>query len=195
MIFANMDLNWQLRDVTTSAKGIKSAPLTDGKNGSLTFQLTVPEHALHAPFGASAYNDPGATRKTICFRVHEELEACLSNVDAYMSDYIAKHANRLFKNKQMTYKPLLQLKEDYPALFRAKINIGGSKACKFWTPQYGRCDPPQNLRDCGLVPVVCFRSLWIMVSECALRWMSQTLCATRALKSARSCKERIPCFN
>ena len=50
--------------------------------------------------------------KTICFRVHEELEASLSNVDAYMSDYIAKHANRLFKNKQMTYKPLLQLKED-----------------------------------------------------------------------------------
>ena len=168
MIFANMDLDWQLGDVTASAKGIKSAPLTDGKNGSLTFQLTVPEHALHAPFGASAYNDPGATRKTICFRVHEELEASLSNVDAYMSDYIAKHANRLFKNKQMTYKPLLQLKEDYPALFRAKINIGGSKACKFWTPQHGRCDPPQNLRDCGLVPVVCFRSLWIMGSECGI---------------------------
>ena len=44
--------------------------------------------------------------------MHEELEARLSNVDAYMSDYIAKHANRLFKHKQMTYKPLLQLKED-----------------------------------------------------------------------------------
>ena len=34
MNFANMELNWQLGDVTTSAKGIKSAPLTDG-NGSL----------------------------------------------------------------------------------------------------------------------------------------------------------------
>ena len=82
------------------------------ENGSLNFQLTTPDQTLHAPFGASAYNDPGATRKTICFRVHEELEVSLSNVDAYMSDYIAKHANRLFKNKQMTYKPLLQLKED-----------------------------------------------------------------------------------
>ena len=92
----------------------------------------------------------------------------MSNVDAYMSDYIAKHANRLFKGKQMTYKPLLQLKEDYPALFRAKINTGGSKACKFWTPQYGRCDPPLNLRECGLIPIVCFRSLWIMESECGI---------------------------
>ena len=67
MNFANMELNWQIGDVTTSAKGIKSAPLTDGKNGSLTFQLTVPEHPLHAPFGASAYNDPGATRKIHLF--------------------------------------------------------------------------------------------------------------------------------
>ena len=32
MNFANMEqLNWQIGDVTTSAKGIKSAPLTDGK--------------------------------------------------------------------------------------------------------------------------------------------------------------------
>ena len=30
MNFANMELNWQLGDVTTSAKGIKLAPLTDG---------------------------------------------------------------------------------------------------------------------------------------------------------------------
>ena len=100
--------------------------------------------------------------------MHEELEASLSNVDAHMSDYIAKHANRLFKGKQMTYKLLLQLKEDYPALFRAKINTGGSKACKFWTPQYGRCDPPLNFRECGLIPIVCFRSLWIMGSECGI---------------------------
>ena len=37
MNFANMELNWQLGDVTTSVKGIKSAPLTDGKTAVLTF--------------------------------------------------------------------------------------------------------------------------------------------------------------
>ena len=76
-----------------------------------------------------------------------------------MSGYIAKHANRLFKGKQMTYKPPLQIKEDYPALLRAEINMSGSKACKFWTPQFARCDAPLDLRECGLVPKVCFRSL------------------------------------
>ena len=126
---------------------------------------------------------------TMCCRVHEELEARLSNIDAYMSDYIAKHANRLFKGKQMTDKPLLQLKEDYPALLRAQINTSGSKACKFWTPQYGRCDPPQNLRECGLIPIVCFRSLWIMCQNAESRWVSRISCATRATKSARFLQE------
>ena len=168
MIFANMNLDWQLGDVQTSAKGIKSAPLTDKKNNSLSFQLTPSDTPLHAPFGASAYNDPHATRKNICFRCHEELEASLSNVDAYMSDYIAKHSNRLFKGKPMTYKPLLQIKEDYPALLRAKINMSGSRACKFWTPQFARCDAPPDLRECGLVPQACFRSLWVMGSECGV---------------------------
>ena len=68
----------------------------------------------------------------------------------------------------MTYKPLLQTKEDYPALFRAKINTSGTESRSFWTPQFPRCDAPQDLRECGLVPKVCFRSLWIMGSECGI---------------------------
>ena len=56
MMFANMtNIDWQLGDVTTSAKGIRSAPLMDGKNNSLHFQLTTPDKPLYAPFGASAY--------------------------------------------------------------------------------------------------------------------------------------------
>ena len=31
MILANMNLDWQVGDIVTSAKGIRSAPLTDGK--------------------------------------------------------------------------------------------------------------------------------------------------------------------
>ena len=91
-MFANMtNIDWQLGDVTTSAKGIRSAPLMDGKNNSLHFQLTTPDKPLYAPFGASAYNDPQATRKSICFRVHEDLESKLCDVDAYMGNYIAKN--------------------------------------------------------------------------------------------------------
>ena len=101
-------------------------------------------------------------------RAHEELESELCDVDAYMSDYIARNSARLVKGKQMAYKPLLQTKEDYPALFRAKINTSGTKSCRFWTPQFARCDAPQDLRECGLVPKVCFRSLWVMGSECGI---------------------------
>ena len=195
MIFANMNLDRQLGDVTTSAKGTKSAPLTDG-NGSLNFQLATPDKPLHAPFGASADNDPQATRKTICLRVHAELEASLFNADAYMSDYIAKHSNRLFKCKQMTYKPLLQLKEDYPALFRAKINTNGSKACMFW----GRLNSEDAAHHKISENVGWFQRC---ASEAFGQWgrnvgsrsMSQICCATRAMASARFAGNCNPCLN
>ena len=68
----------------------------------------------------------------------------------------------------MTYKPLLLLKDDYPALVRCKINVRGTKACRFWTPACERREMPDDLRECRLVPRVQFKSLWIMGSDVGL---------------------------
>ena len=64
----------------------------------------------------------------------------------------------------MTYKPLLSLKEDYPALLRCKINTVGQRATKFWTPLYTRCDPPIDFKECALIPRAQVRNLWVMGS-------------------------------
>ena len=161
-------MDWQLGDVQTSPKGIRSAPLTDSKGNPIIVHLADLQKALTAPFGSSAFNDPTAARQNICFRIDSELQEKIATVDLYMADYIKTHAARLFKGKHMTYKPLLLLKDDYPALVRCKINVRGTKACRFWTPACERREMPDDLRECRLVPRVQFKSLWIMGSDVGL---------------------------
>ena len=102
-------MDWQLGDVQTSPKGIRSAPLTDPKGNPIIVHLADLQKALTAPFGSSAFNDPTAARQHICFRIDSELQEKIATVDLYMADYIKTHAARLFKGNHMTYKPLLLL--------------------------------------------------------------------------------------
>ena len=168
MLVNTMTIDWQLGDVQTSTKGIKSAPISDKKGNPVFCMLTQKDQPLSAPFGASAYNDPTAIRQNICFRCHEQLESAMTNVDAYMANYVKEHSQRLFKGKSTTYKPCLSIKEDCAALLRAKLNVSGNKSCRFWTSKYARCEAPEDFKDCDLVPRINVRSLWIMGSDCGL---------------------------
>ena len=168
MLVNTMTIDWQLGDVQTSTKGIKSAPITDKKGNPVFCMLTKEDQPLSAPFGASAYNGPTAIRQSICFRCHEQLESAMTSIDSYMAQYVKEHSQRLFKGKQMTYKPCLSIKEDCAALLRAKVNVGGSKPCRFWTNKYARCDAPDEFKNLDLVPRINVRSLWIMGSDCGL---------------------------
>ena len=87
-----------------------------------------------------------------------------------MRQYLVKHAARLFKGKQVNYKPILVPgKDDYPPLLRCKINTAGHKACKVWNDENERCNMPEDLRDYSLVGVrVHFRSLWLMGDSCGI---------------------------
>ena len=83
MIPSTMD--WELGNVQTSSKGIRSAPLTNADGSPIIVQLTGAHNPLIAPFGSSAYNDPTAVRHNICFRCDQDLEEKIKRVDAYMS--------------------------------------------------------------------------------------------------------------
>ena len=157
---------YTLGDVQTSSKGIRSAPLTD-ENGQAVFIVCA--DPLTAPFGASAFNDPAASRKNICFRCTPDIETQFEEIDRFMESYIQEHSQRLFKGKAITYKPALQIKEDYAPLLRCKINMSGTRVCRFWTPMYTRRDAPDELKECSLWPRICIRGLWMMAGECGLQ--------------------------
>ena len=97
-------------------------------------------------------------------RTREEDDRCRCMVYAIRIGQLATSLQR----QTVTYTPCLSLKEDYPALLRTKINVGGSKTCRFWNMFGKRIEAPENMKECMLVPRVVVRSLWVMGSECGL---------------------------
>ena len=67
-------IDWELGNVQTNSKGIRSAPLTNSDGSPVFLQLTDAHSPLIAPFGSSAFNDPTAIRHNICFRCDQSLE-------------------------------------------------------------------------------------------------------------------------
>ena len=92
-------IDWELGNVQTNSKGIRSAPLTNSDGSPVFLQLTDVHSPLKAPFGSSAFNDPTAIRHNICFRCDQSLEDKVKQIDDYMCQYIETHAARLFKDK------------------------------------------------------------------------------------------------
>ena len=171
-------MSYQLGEIVTSSKGIRSAPLSDAKGNPVFVLCRKP---LTCPFGASAFNDPTAIRKNICFRCDETMKELFGKLDVYMASYVEQNTNRLFRGNVMTYKPALQQKEDYEPLLRCKINMGGSRGCKFWTQLGARTSAPEDFRECMLTPRIHIRGLWIMAGECGLQ-LEATDCMCDAIQ-------------
>ena len=161
-------MDWQLGDVQTSPKGIRSAPLTDSKGSPIIVHLADLQKALTALLAPPLSTTRLHHAKTFVFGLTPSLKRKLRPLIRTWQTTSKKHAARLFKGKQMTYKPLLLTKDDYPPLIRCKINVRGTKACRCWTPTYERCEIPDDLRECRLVPRVQFKSLWVMGSDVGL---------------------------
>ena len=53
---------WTVGELATSSRGQKSAPVFGDSKPCPHLQLCTTQSPMHCPFGASAYNDPEATR-------------------------------------------------------------------------------------------------------------------------------------
>ena len=158
---------WQLGEVQTSSKGVRSASLTaDGR--PIFLQLTPQAEPLTTPFGASSFNNEETNRKTLDFRVTPELEEFLHRLDAWACLYLADNSERLFKGRVPEYRPCLQKKGDYTPTVRCKLNVAGQKACRFWSERCEKIEMPADLPECGLVPRVHAKSLYVMGREVGL---------------------------
>ena len=71
---ATPEMNWELNDILTNAKNVKSAMITDKKGSLIVQNIASKTEPLTTPFGASAFNDPSATRKNLCMRCPPSLE-------------------------------------------------------------------------------------------------------------------------
>ena len=80
--------------------------------------------------------------------------------------YLQHNTERLFKGEATDYRDCLQVKGEYPSQLRHKLNIAGTKSCRFWDLNKQRIDVPEDLRSpAALVPIVQVKSLWRVRKE------------------------------
>lgn len=157
----------QLAEATISARGAKTCQLT-GAQGPVIFQLGSKASPTSTPFGASAFNDEAATRKTLDFRLTEQQDESFKQFDKWAVSYLAEHSERLFKKKQTEaqiqehYRSPLTRKEGFAPLLRCKINTVGKSAARCWDEEANKVKLPEDLRQFELVPQLHLSHLWIM---------------------------------
>ena len=120
--------NW----VTSSPLARASALRLSQTAKALLYVLHVPKRWTR-PLEPVLSTTPPQSEKNVCFRCDDDTAQQFLNIDAAIGSYIEDNATRLFKGKNMIYKPALQTKEDFAPLLRCKINMGGREPADFGT--------------------------------------------------------------
>ena len=148
-----------------SSKGVKTANASY-RGGPCDFLLHGSEWFV-APFGASAYQDPTATRLTMELDVtNSSVLPALQVMDAWVVQYVIK--NGVFESLSAEevarmYHSCLQTSEKYSSIrLRTKLNTAGLHACQFFkSPEKTPLDfKSVDLKASRLRPVIRFKGIW-----------------------------------
>ena len=160
-----------LKDPQISARGAKSCQLHDKEGKRVYFTLGSRAEPCTTPFGACAWNDENATRKTIDFHLTDDQAAMFDAFDKWALGYLAAESERIWKKKlteeqvAQHYRSPVVRKEGYRPHLRCKINTEGANACRAWSAEDERRELPQELRGSLLVPRINLSHLWMMSRE------------------------------
>ena len=163
--------SYALKDPQISARGAKTCQLQDKDGKRVHFTLGSRTELCTTPFGASAWNDENAIRRTLDFHLTDEQAAALDAFDVWAKGYLAAESERIFKKKlteeqvAQNYRSPVIRKENYRPHLRCKINVSGANACRAWSDADERRELPEDLRGSLLVPRINLSHLWMMSRE------------------------------
>ena len=156
-----------------AGKGCKTAAAM--YNGAPCKFLLSSDEWFAAPFGASAYQDPNATRLTLELDVtNKAVQPLLQAVDRWAVQYVINH--QLFGDMSAEdiakqYHPCLQFSDKYQSYrLRTKINTAGMNSCKFFrhpdkdVASFASLD----LRQSIMQPVIHLKGIWKQSSQWGL---------------------------
>ena len=159
-----------LGDLTTTGKGAKQIPLRC-KDGLLKFQ-PGPLRVLWQP---QAYNEPTATRVSICFEATREMEDYMHTLDEWVIKALSADFQRLFGTTvnvdQMREKYTSSLKTSQKVYkhMKAKVSIAGRGIARFWSPGANKPGPPpEDWTNCVVEPIMEIRGVWFLGKEVGL---------------------------
>ena len=118
----------QIGGIVISAKGGKTAPITQSDSGWAHWD---PKETLQVVMEPGAYQDAAATRVNLMLRPNAAQQAELEELDKWVLAYATKNSERFFGKAlsatqvKERYLPCLKASDKYPPTLRVKMNLEG----------------------------------------------------------------------
>ena len=154
--------------LTVTAKGGKQLPALYIDGSPVAFQ---PEALLEVPFEPSAFNDPEATRVTLCLIPTEDLCETIKELDAWVLESLIANPTNLLgltlsaEQIRERYVSSIKVSEKGYKTLRAKMNKAGRYALQCYTPDKEKRPHPVPWRGCSVQARLVFKGLYVMGRE------------------------------
>ena len=158
----------QIGGIVISAKGGKTAPITQGDCGWAHWD---PKETLQVVMEPGAYQDAAATRVNLMLRPNAAQQAELEELDKWVLAYAAKNSERFFGKTLSAaqvkdrYLPCLKASDKYPPTVRVKMNLEGIGKTRFWTQDGEETAAPKSWAGCTVQAIIRLKALWLMPSQ------------------------------
>jgi hypothetical protein len=161
--------NLKLGEITLLGKGAKVTPLTS--NGE-TLKWTP--GSLQVLFEPKAFNDPTATRVSVCFKGTPDIEAYIGELEAWILKEVASnpqvYLGQACSEAQVRerFTSALKVSEKGYTHLRAKMNLSGKSQVKCWDESKKPRPPPEDWTLCDVQPCLQIKGLWVMSKDFGL---------------------------
>jgi hypothetical protein len=159
----------KLGELTLIGKGAKVAPLTS--KGETLKWTPGPSQVLFQP---KAFNDPAASRVSVCFRSTPEIEDYVHELEAWILKEVSSNPQVYLgqaypeaKVREMFTSALKTSEKGYTHL-RAKMNLAGKGQVKCWDENRKPRPPPDDWTMCEVQPCLHIKGLWVMSKDFGL---------------------------
>ena len=159
----------KLGELTLIGKGAKVAPLTS--KGDTLRWTPGPSQILFQP---KAYNDPTASRVSVCFRSTSEIEEYVQELEAWILKEVASnpqvYLGQVCSEAQVRerFTSALKTSEKGYTHLRAKMNLAGKQAVKCWDEHRKPRPHPEDWTTCEVRPCLHIKGIWVMSKDFGL---------------------------
>ena len=159
----------KLGELQVTGKGAKHVPLTS--NGeTLKWTPGVSQILFHP----KAFNDPSASRVSVCFRSTQGIEAFVTELESWILKEVSSNPLAFLgqsyseaKVQEMFTSALKTTERGYTHL-RAKMNLAGKGQVKCWDSNKLPRPAPEDWTICDVQPCLHVKGLWVMNKDFGL---------------------------
>ena len=159
----------KLGELQVTGKGAKHTPLTI--NGETLKWTPGPSQVLFHP---KAYNDPSASRVSVCFRSTPDIEAFVTHLESWIIKEVSSNPlaylgqNYSEAKVQEMFTSALKTSEKGYTHLRAKMNLAGKGQVKCWNSNKMPRPAPEDWTICEVQPCLHVKGLWLMSKDFGL---------------------------